>query len=331
MVSYQFESNLVQRTDDMVCENPGPDMKTQTVKEELRQDCIKCEVTYGEIAGLQEYIISNDVKIKEEGTEYNYIKEEHCYSLGFWSSNTDFAEFETGNIKTEDDILYDNDVNQEIKEESIDEEVSLCSDNENNVEYFECDSIEFRKGENLFTDNSDQDRSKEFQNNFALIHSNFQRKNYLLPDNSDTDIKVEVVKEELREDCNENVKATLVSSQDEDYGDNVEQCCEASKKDFESDERISTEEKLIKCNVCSRSFTRLRFLKTHEKTHKKHRSNTSTKKKKYFTNISSLVVHFRIHTGEKPYKCNIHHAKNLIDVKYVQSSSSKLEAFTGKK
>uniref|UniRef100_S4RB29 C2H2-type domain-containing protein n=1 Tax=Petromyzon marinus TaxID=7757 RepID=S4RB29_PETMA len=70
-----------------------------------------------------------------------------------------------------------------------------------------------------------------------------------------------------------------------------------------------TGEKLFKCNVCGKAFSRSLHLKNQQK-YTQVRSPTSTVCGKAYTEIGTLRTHQRTHSGEKPFKgeklkCNV--------------------------
>jgi len=69
--------------------------------------------------------------------------------------------------------------------------------------------------------------------------------------------------------------------------------------------RTHQEESLYKCEVCDRSFRSDTARREHNRLHTGERPYKCGVCDKSFARYQSVVVHCRMHTGEKPYKCRI--------------------------
>ena len=65
--------------------------------------------------------------------------------------------------------------------------------------------------------------------------------------------------------------------------------------------KIHTRKKIYKCNVCEKSFSNEKYLKTHHRIHTGEKPYKCSTCEKSFVRKDQLIRHSRIHTGEKPY------------------------------
>ncbi|XP_064462389.1 zinc finger and SCAN domain-containing protein 22-like [Ornithodoros turicata] len=68
-------------------------------------------------------------------------------------------------------------------------------------------------------------------------------------------------------------------------------------------QKIHTDQKPYKCNLCPVEFVRSTHLQSHKKTHMGVRPFKCDLCPSEFTQLHHLKDHIRIHTGERPYKC----------------------------
>merc|ERR1712129_139889 len=68
--------------------------------------------------------------------------------------------------------------------------------------------------------------------------------------------------------------------------------------------KLSSREKLFKCDQCVKKFTRADTLKTHKITHTGEKRFGCDQCSKEYSHSGELKIHKRTHTGEKPYQCD---------------------------
>ncbi|XP_069670021.1 zinc finger protein 436-like isoform X1 [Periplaneta americana] len=73
---------------------------------------------------------------------------------------------------------------------------------------------------------------------------------------------------------------------------------------FQSEAR-HTNDKLFKCDVCGKYFSRPNHLIRHQRLHTGEKPFNCNVCEKFFSQSAHLIQHQRVHTGEKPYKCDI--------------------------
>ncbi|XP_077482217.1 uncharacterized protein LOC144092924 [Stigmatopora argus] len=69
--------------------------------------------------------------------------------------------------------------------------------------------------------------------------------------------------------------------------------------------KIHTAEKPFSCSVCGQAFSQKKVLKTHTRTHTAENPFSCSVCGKTFTHKGSLISHSRTHTGEKPFPCSV--------------------------
>ncbi|KAJ4425954.1 hypothetical protein ANN_27580 [Periplaneta americana] len=113
-------------------------------------------------------------------------------------------------------------------------------------------------------------------------------------------VKQEVVTEESE---------ALTESFADVRGATVSLDCEAFAHEEENtifhSEARHTNDKLFKCDVCGKYFSRPNHLIRHQRLHTGEKPFNCNVCEKFFSQSAHLIQHQRVHTGEKPYKCDI--------------------------
>uniref|UniRef100_A0A3B3T2L5 C2H2-type domain-containing protein n=1 Tax=Paramormyrops kingsleyae TaxID=1676925 RepID=A0A3B3T2L5_9TELE len=80
-------------------------------------------------------------------------------------------------------------------------------------------------------------------------------------------------------------------------------CASGPSLDAQSTDGPDAGEKLFICTHCGKSFSRLPYLKIHQRSHTGERPFSCAQCGKRFHCSSHLKIHLRTHTGERPYRC----------------------------
>ncbi|XP_061744821.1 gastrula zinc finger protein XlCGF57.1-like isoform X2 [Nerophis ophidion] len=91
---------------------------------------------------------------------------------------------------------------------------------------------------------------------------------------------------------------------DHDHGDNAKEPSE-SKKDSKGDTRRHTDDNLLNCSHCKKTFDKRWKWKRHMKCHTAKKPFSCPLCAKGFTQKSDMTIHMAVHTGEKPFSCAI--------------------------